>query len=638
MDESLIISFGWMVLAATLASIVAAKVKLPPAVALLIAGMIIGPSVLHLINIETTEMFAEVGAALLLFMIGIEFSIPKLLSTGLKAVISSLLLVLITFIGMHEIALLLGFGGIAALFVAAMFSMSSTALIMRILEQKGLVEREEVPVLVGMLVIEDIIAVFMLAMFSGLKAGSITPESIIGAIFTAFAILGFSYIILLKVLKHVSEYGLIGSTEDVRVLFAVALGFGMSALAGFLGVTPAIGAFLAGSLMSALPESLDLEKSVRPFGLVFSALFFLSVGMFISPLVIAGSWVSILILLLAFMALVFLGTLLIIYLQTSNGHSAVFAGLAMLPLGEFSLLIAKASVGVVPENNLVGIAALGVLVSSLICSFFLSYNEKMYLWLRQHSPIRVVSTLTHASRYFRNVIASFEPGGYFHRLFLFELNRVISDVLFIFAAGLFYWLARITFTMPLTIFGTMIQLDNVIFFLAILLSLIPLSRIFVSVKRLFDALSTIFSRTTPQSSKSSVVKNLLIAIVLFFLFANFYLIVAFLHLPSIFNWISVVFGLMCVFFLWSSIRTLSLGFFLSEGKMGPLLHEKIMAGSEDMVQVVTRRRHKDPDEKEKRTKGEEKKEKGDKSSKTTAEDDEVEVAKDIEGRDLDESE
>jgi len=117
----------------------------------------------------------------------------------------------------------------------------------------------------------------------------------------------------------------------------------------------------------------------------------------------------------------------------------------------------------------------------------------------------------------------------------------------------------------------------------------------------------------------------------------------------VFNWISVVFGLMCVFFLWSSIRTLSLGFFLSEGKMGPLLREKILAGSEDMVHVVARRRHKgardeDEDVREKKDKEVDRKEKGEKSSKREDDEDDEDdedkkdVARDVEGRDLDESE
>ena len=131
-----------MVLAAAFAGLMAAKFRLPPPVLLLLAGMIIGPSFFHLIDVESVDFFAQVGSILLLFMIGIEFSIPKLLSIGLRAVISSLILFFITFIVMHEAALLLGFGDLASLFIAAMFSMSSTALIMRILEQEGFSWRE----------------------------------------------------------------------------------------------------------------------------------------------------------------------------------------------------------------------------------------------------------------------------------------------------------------------------------------------------------------------------------------------------------------------------------------------------------------------------------------------------------------
>ena len=582
MENALLLSFGWMVLAAAFAGLIAAKFRLPPPVLLLLAGMIIGPSFFHLIDVESVDFFAQVGSILLLFMIGIEFSIPKLLSIGLRAVISSLILFFITFIVMHEAALLLGFGDLESLFIAAMFSMSSTALIMRILEQEGFSWREEVPVLVGMLVIEDMIAVFLLALFSGLRGGSFSPEELVRASFTAFAILGISYIVLLKVLESLAEFFFKEASEDVKVLFAFALGLGMSGLASMLGLSPAIGAFLAGSLMSAVPNCKDLERSVRPFGLVFSAFFFLSVGMFISPAALGPFIPQLLLIILIFMAIVLLATGFTFYLQSSSGRSATFAGLAMLPLSEFALLLAQNG----PQNlsfDPIGFAAVGVLLTSITCAFTINHHESLYLIFRNRLPIKLLSTMTHASKYFRSVIAAFEPGGYFHKLCVAEFRKSASDALFLVWAGLFYWLSVLNFHYLINIGGGTFYLDSFVLFIMILLSLIPISRIFLSFKRLFDALSTIFSRTTPQSSKQTILRNLIISAVLFAIFANFYLVIAFLHLPPAFLWLSLLFGAGCIFFLWSAIRALSLGFFLSEGQLGSFGAEPVKALDEDVV-------------------------------------------------------
>jgi CPA2 family monovalent cation:H+ antiporter-2 len=168
MEGAAIFDFAWVLLFAALAGMVSVRLRLPPVAGLLVAGMLIGPNVLRLVELPTIEAFAEIGSVLLLFMIGVEFSIAKLMATGIRAVLSSLLLIFLTFTIMHEIAILLGFDIITSLFIGSMFSMSSTAIMMKILEQKKLVDRQEAPVLVAILIIEDIIAVFMLTFFSWL--------------------------------------------------------------------------------------------------------------------------------------------------------------------------------------------------------------------------------------------------------------------------------------------------------------------------------------------------------------------------------------------------------------------------------------------------------------------------------------
>jgi CPA2 family monovalent cation:H+ antiporter-2 len=585
MEGAAIFDFAWVLLFAALAGMVSVRLRLPPVAGLLVAGMLIGPNVLRLVELPTIEAFAEIGSVLLLFMIGVEFSIAKLMATGIRAVLSSLLLIFLTFTIMHEIAILLGFDIITSLFIGSMFSMSSTAIMMKILEQKKLVDRQEAPVLVAILIIEDIIAVFMLTFFSSLRSGSVAAgEGLLGAVIVSLGILAFGYIILLRVLQKFSQIFLRYQADDTLILFSFTLGIGMSVAASLLGLTPAIGAFLAGSIIAGLPNGRDFEHSIRPFSHVFSSFFFLSIGMLIDPAALLQSAEITLILIGGFMVVMTLATAFAFYLISTNGRSSVFAGLAMLPLGEFSLLIASQSIGLT-QINLVGVASVGVLVTSVICSFTLNYSEHIYLWLKSHLPKRLLTTLRDSSAYFLNVISTFEPEGYFHMLFISEVKNSAADVLYILGASIFYIMARGYLQFSLTLSGYTFSADTALLVLLAMLSLVPLAKLVLSLKKLFDALAMIFSRSTPVMAKGSILRNVIIGTILLLLFANYYLVVDFLLLPRVFNWLSIVFGMLAVFFFWSAVRASALWLFLSKRTPANLMEQKIVTAEDDMIIV-----------------------------------------------------
>ncbi len=579
------VDFVWVVFFSSIAGLISSKFSVPHVALLLLAGLFLGPNFLNIIHVETINQFGDIGAVLLLFLIGVEFNLSKLFSIGLKAVISSFLLVLVTFLIMHEVALLIGFDQLSSLFVGAMFSLSSTAIMIKILEQKGLVSREEVPTLVAMLVIEDIIAVFMLTIFSNFHRGSIASNDLLNSMLVAFGVLLFTYLLLLRLLRKFSEIFLSYSTTDTIVLFSFTLGVSLSALASVLGLSPAIGAFLAGSLTSVLPKRNEVEHSMRSFSLVFSSFFFVSVGLLINPSSIVSIAAPTSILLLTFMITVFLATAVTFFLLTSNGRSSVFAGLAMLPLGEFSLLIAKESVGLV-QIDLVAIASIGVFISSWFCSVAVDKRNSIFSNLKKSIPERVINTLQGSSSYFSSVIQAFEPGGYFHRLLLFQLRRIISDLLMIIGGVLFYWLSMIYLNMQINLSGHIIIANQIVFFIVGFLCMIPVYRVIMSFKRLFNALSTIISRTTPAASKGAIFRNFVVALVLFVIFANFYLLVKFLQLPPIFNWLSIIFAVLSLFFFWSAIRAVSLGLFLS-GKQPSSARSSVPVSDDDLIIVAT---------------------------------------------------
>src|SRR3989338_36989 len=165
-----LVSLGILFLCAIVGGIIAARFKQPAVFGLLLVGALIGPNLLNLVKDSSMiAMMADFGAILLLFIIGLEFDVSKLMKLGARSILIGLLKFAIVLFFGYETTLLLGFGVKVALFVGVILSFSSTVVVVKVLEQKEMFSRKEVPLLIAVLIIEDIIAVLILTFFSGVK-------------------------------------------------------------------------------------------------------------------------------------------------------------------------------------------------------------------------------------------------------------------------------------------------------------------------------------------------------------------------------------------------------------------------------------------------------------------------------------
>ena len=165
-----LISLGILFLCAIIGGIIASRFKQPAVFGLLLVGAVIGPSALNIVqDVSMIRMMAEFGAILILFIIGLEFDVSKLMKLGARSILIGLLKFAIVLFFGYETTLLLGLNSKIALFVGVILSFSSTVVIIKVLEQKDMFSRREVPLLVAVLIIEDVIAVLALTFFSGIK-------------------------------------------------------------------------------------------------------------------------------------------------------------------------------------------------------------------------------------------------------------------------------------------------------------------------------------------------------------------------------------------------------------------------------------------------------------------------------------
>ena len=580
--ETFFIEFDIVLIFALIAGVISLRLKIPPVISLLFIGMLIGPNVLGYVNESSIGLLSEIGAIMLLLMVGVEFSISKLLSTGLRAILVGSVLVFMSFLVMYQIATELDFNFITSLYIAAMFSLSSTAIIIKVLEQKGMLKRQEVPFLIAILIIEDLIAVFMLTFFSSLNSKGIAGGDVIGSIIFSLAIMLFSYLVIKKLFEKFSAVFMNYQAEENLVFFSFALALGMSILASLLKLTPSIGAFLAGSLIASLPNGKSFERVIKPFTLVFSSFFFLSIGLLIDPKAILGSAVTTSVLIASFMAAVFIFTSITVYLVSSNGKAAVLSGLIMLPIGEFSLLIAKESAGIA-SINLVGIASAAVLVTTIASSLLMKRYGKIYGSITGFVHPSTIEFARSASEYTTKAIGAFEPKGEFYEVFARQLKISFKYSIYLAIASVLILLSGIFLGTSISIAGFSVYLSSIATGIIVILCIYPAFRIALSIAKIAETFSKVTTWTTSKNAAVKITRKILLGAFLMLAAINVPTITNILKLPALFDLIAIPLAIIGIFFIWNGIKDIPRKMKGFLGRHVDIFNDEIVCEQNDLV-------------------------------------------------------
>src|SRR3989338_9195061 len=376
-----LVSIGILFLCAIVGGIIATRFKQPAVFGLLLVGAVIGPNSLNLVqDTDMIRMMADFGAILILFIIGLEFDISKLMKLGARSILIGLMKFAIVLFFGYEATLLLGFSSKVALFVGVILSFSSTIVVVKVLKQKEMFSRKEVPLLIAVLIIEDILAVLALTFFSGVNGSSLELISTFEHIVFSIAILIFAYFIVMRILRY-GIHIILDNNSDESVLIFLSLGIGalLSYFASYLGLTPSAGAFLAGSLIASLPNAREYGRAIHPYALIFTAIFFISMGTLVDFKVVESNiaLIGALILTILVSRLIAIGFLTFLFANFKN-EQPFFSSIAMISIGEFSLLIAKESQKFNLGIDLVTITAAIIFITAIIMSFSINHSDAMY--------------------------------------------------------------------------------------------------------------------------------------------------------------------------------------------------------------------------------------------------------------------
>jgi CPA2 family monovalent cation:H+ antiporter-2 len=274
--------FTIIMVVASIMAMISYKLKQPMVIGYIIAGMIIGPYTPPfslILNFDILNLFAEIGVILLLFVVGMEFPIEKLKKIGKKALVIAFSEGLGTFAIGYFVCQALNYSISDSLFLALAISVTSTVIVMRILEELDMIKEEATTIILGVAVIEDIIIISMLAIMQSVSStGELSGLELITSVGTVLAFIGGALFIGSKTIPKLVN--LIGKTNqhDVIVVAILGVAFGLSYIAFEVGISVATGAFFAGVLIAESKVHAVTQVLTTPLKDMFGALFFVSVG------------------------------------------------------------------------------------------------------------------------------------------------------------------------------------------------------------------------------------------------------------------------------------------------------------------------------------------------------------------------
>jgi len=557
-ETSLILQFSFFVLFALLGTVLSIRLRQPYVVGLLIFGMLSGPNVLKLVtDTSLIGTFSELGAILLLFAVGIEFSITKMIRSGFRAIIITIFKMGVLFFFGYELALYFGLDLTAALFVGAMVSITSTSIMFKIVSQKGLSKNPTLPLLFSMLIVEDIVAVIALTFFSSLTFGTAAPtyEDKFISVVISLAILGGFYLLVRKPAAS-AIYRLTSTLNDELIIFvSFTICLLLSMLAAFMGLSPAIGAFLAGSIVASLPNSRKIEKTIKPLILLFAGLFFLSLGMQIDPVAVLENLPFAAMLVLVFVLVGFFSILFLLYSTGATIQNSVFGASAMVVLGEFSLLIAAEATGQY-SSLLLSVGSFGVIATAIISSFLLDRQPAILSLGQRHTPSKLGGASSAFSVYFSGLIRDFSPNGSFWRVSVVCWRCIVSKLAWIVVIAIIV----LALYFSISFFGiasgaAAVQLRGALAIAGGLGILYYLFGIFRDIRPMLDAISRIIARHKKDAKDEAIIlRDLAIAASLILLALFLIDFVSYTQLPSLFSWADEVLFFFAFAFLWDLMR------------------------------------------------------------------------------------
>lgn len=388
--------------AAGITTLLFKRLKQPVVLGYIIAGFLIGPNFNLFPTVSEHEgilIWADIGVIFLLFALGLEFSFKKLVQVGGSAAITGLIEISCMFALGLLTGKMLGWKQLDCVFLGGIIAISSTTIIFRAFDELGLKSRKFTNLVIGVLVIEDLVAILLLVLLSTLAVSNqFEGSQMIYSILKLAFFLSLWFISGIYLLPTFLRKAAKWLTSETLLIVSLALCLGMVLLADSVGFSSALGAFIMGSILSETPQAEKIEHLLSSVKDLFGAIFFVSVGMLINPALLKEHAVPVIILTL----MVIVGKTLFVsigaLLAGQPLKQSVQAGTSMSQIGEFSFIIAGLGVSLKVTSDYLSPIAIGVsVITTFSTPYMMRFAEPLYRLVEKMLPVKWVTGINRYS-------------------------------------------------------------------------------------------------------------------------------------------------------------------------------------------------------------------------------------------------
>ena len=445
-----------VMLVAGVTTIIFHRLKQPVVLGYILAGVIIGPYTppLPLIHDQQTiKTLSELGVIFLMFSLGMEFSLRKLRQVGVAALIAALLEILLMVLVGYEIGRFFGWRSMDSLFLGAILSISSTTIIVKALAELGKTREKFAELIFGILIVEDILAIVMIALLSGiavsgsLQAGVVVKTLGVLAIFFAVTLV-VGLLAVPRILGYVARF----KSNEMLLITVLALCFGVSLLAVKLGYSVALGAFIIGAIIAEARELGKIEILTEPIRDMFSAVFFVAIGLLIQPALLLQYAVPILVITIVVVVGKILACSFGTFVSGNDTRTSLRVGMGLAQIGEFSFIIASLGLSLkVTSDFLYPIAVAVSVLTTFLTPYLIKSSDGLVSWFDARAPKPLVDYLELYTSWIGGRAARRKDSlaGKLIRKWTFQLvlNTALVSGIFLMAAfvarGRFAWFPRL---------------------------------------------------------------------------------------------------------------------------------------------------------------------------------------------------
>jgi CPA2 family monovalent cation:H+ antiporter-2 len=399
---ALIEDLALILIVAGIVTLVFKRLKQPLVLGYVVAGFLVSPHMPYTASVADTDnvhLWADIGVMFLLFSLGLDFSFKKILKMGASPIISACTIIFC----MSMLGLMVGhafdWGRMDCIFLGGMLAMSSTTIIYKAFDDLGLRQQQFAGLVMSVLILEDILAIVMMVLLSAIASGN-DPDggqmlgSIVQIIFFLVLWLVVGIFAIPAFLRQVRRL----INNEVLLIVSLGMCCAMAVFSTKVGFSSAFGAFIMGSILAETIEADKIIKLVEPVKNLFGAIFFVSVGMLVDPVILLEYALPIFVLVMTILiGQAIFGTFAFM-LGGESLKSAMRCGFSMAQIGEFSFIIASLglSLGVI-SNFLYPVVVAVSVITTFLTPYMIRLATPAYNNLEKHLPSKIIRSMNHLS-------------------------------------------------------------------------------------------------------------------------------------------------------------------------------------------------------------------------------------------------